>query len=783
MLQLPLIALFIISFAIALAALAATKFRTQFLCLLLVLIGWTNLVFRTVVLSPADLRNVLADKPEIVSVRGVLKQTPQIRISERNGEESERSRAKFSVSDICRDHKWQRASGDIIVSTPAPLTNFFAGESFEIVGVIARPSLPLAEGLFNEREYLKQRGIYFELKTSGASDWQMREPFAGKMLLTDRFLNRSKHTLAIGLKEDEILRLLWAMTLGWRTAFTGDVGDPFLRAGTMHMFAIDGLRIALISGMLVALLRVLRLSRAWCGAIAIPAIWFYTAATGWEASAIRASVMMTIILGGWALKRPSNLLNSLAAAALLILLWDPRQLFEASFQLSFFVMLTIALLLPKLNNYTDKLLQHDPLLPDDLLPEWRKMLIQTGRIFGRYLSLSIAAWLGSIPLSALYFHLFSPVSPLANLIAVPLGTLALMANLGALICGDWLTSLTDLFNNAAWFFMWAMQWVSVESTKIPWSYIYVPSPSWISVGIYYVILIVALSGGLNTVRRKIVAGSILVLIAGVYLWRWEDSWGEIQATVLPLNGGHAIYVDAAGTKDDLLIDCGNRNAVDFTLKNYLRAQGVNVIPNLVLSDAETRNCGGAELLNELFPVREFWTSPIQFRSKVYNDAVAALGSTSMRKQVSNGDEVDRWKVLWPNEADRFTRADDGVVVLQGTLPGVKMLLLSDLSRAGQSGLLSKTNDLHADIVVAGLPNGEEPLVDTLLTAVQPRVIVIADSDFPASRRANARLKERLAQTKLPVFYTRDCGAIRIIAGKAGWKLQTVEGNIFSNLAP
>ena len=80
------------------------------------------------------------------------------------------------------------------------------------------------------------------------------------------------------------------MTLGWRTAFTGDISEPFLRAGTMHLFAIDGLRIALISGMLVALLRMLQISRAWCGLIAIPLIWFYTAATGWESSAIRASV-------------------------------------------------------------------------------------------------------------------------------------------------------------------------------------------------------------------------------------------------------------------------------------------------------------------------------------------------------------------------------------------------------------------------------------------------------------------------------------------------------------
>ena len=78
------------------------------------------------------------------------------------------------------------------------------------------------------------------------------------------------------------------MTLGWRTAFVGDIGDPFLRAGTMHMFAIDGLRIALLSGIIVTFLRVLRLSRVWCGFIAVPMIWFYTAATGWDPPAVRA---------------------------------------------------------------------------------------------------------------------------------------------------------------------------------------------------------------------------------------------------------------------------------------------------------------------------------------------------------------------------------------------------------------------------------------------------------------------------------------------------------------
>ena len=256
-------------------------------------------------------------------------------------------------------------------------TNLFGGQTVEISGTISRPPLASAEGLFDDRDYLQTRGIFYELRTRSQDDWHLRDPVLPRPPLTDRFLEWSRRVLALGLPEDQTLRLLWAMTLGWRTAFTGDVGDPILRAGTMHLFAIDGLRIGLISGMLVTLLRVLQVSRGWCGAIAIPAIWFYTAATGWESSAVRASIMMTLMLGGWAFKRPADLLNSLGGAAFLILLWDPRQLFEASFQLSFFVMLTIALLLPPLNDLSDGLLQHDPLLPAELVPKWRRTLTQS----------------------------------------------------------------------------------------------------------------------------------------------------------------------------------------------------------------------------------------------------------------------------------------------------------------------------------------------------------------------------------------------------------------------
>jgi competence protein ComEC len=780
--QPPPAALFISAFATLAPALILPRFRPFLIWPLLALAGWTNLIIHTAVISPNDLRVLLGKNAVLATVRGTLAETPHLKIAERDNQQTEHTLAQVRVTELRNGENWQPALGSIMVATPGTLpSNFFTGQPVEISGVIAPPPAPLAEGLFDYRDYLQTRGIFYELKTGSTNDWNLLKPHFSEPPLADRFLDWSKRTLAYGLPaEDESLHLLWAMTLGWRTAFTGDISEPFLRAGTMHLFAIDGLRIALISGMLVALLRVVQVSRAWCGLIAVPLIWFYTDATGWESSAIRASVMMTIVLGGWALKRPSDLINSLAAAAFVILLWEPRQLFEASFQLSFFVVLVIGLLLPPLNKISDRLLQQDSLLPNALLPRWRRGLVSILRLLARYCALSFAAWIGSIPLSAKYFHLFSPISTPANIIAVPLGTLALMSNLGALVCGTWFSQATVLFNNSAWFFMSAMTKVSVLATEIPGAYFYVPEPSWRTIAIYYAVIVGALSGRPFAPKRRIWSVAILTLIGAIYFWHREQFCKETELTILPLNGGHAVFVDAAGQKNDWLVDCGNENAVTFTLKQFLHAQGVNKIPRLALTEGDSRNSGGAQSLNELFGVGEIYTSPIHFRSSAYRDAVSRFDQSPARhKIVQRGDQTGCWQVLHPDANDNFPHADDNALVLLGNFHGTKILLLSDLGREGQNALLAHTNDLRADIVIAGLPEAGEPLCDALFRAIQPKIIVIADSEFPASRRANPKLRERLEQKEVPVIYTCASGAVTIRVRPNGWELRAMDGEKFS----
>ncbi|MGA2247985.1 MAG: ComEC/Rec2 family competence protein [Verrucomicrobiota bacterium] len=791
---------FVLVLVVALSLARVFKQRRWAVWPLLALLGWLNFNVRTDILSPADLRVLVGREPAMVTLRGTLVETPRLKIIQRDDQEKWRSVARVKVRQLRRGDAFEPAAGEVQVATPDVLgPDFFGGQPVEISGVLAPPPSPLAGGLFDCRQYLATRGIYYQLKTDSTNDWKLLEPHRSVAPLTDRFLDWSRQTLALGLPaEDEPLRLLWAMTLGWRTAFTGDLADAFLQAGTQHMFAIDGLRIALVSGLIVGLLRLVRLSRAWCGLVAVPVIWFYTAATGWEASAIRASVMMTVVLGGWALKRPGDLLNSLAAAAGIILLADPRQLFQTGFLLSFCVMLVIAITLPPLNGgcdrLIDRLLKPDPLLPDELVPGWRKELLSRSRRVAHFGALSFAAWLGCLPLAAKFFHLFSPVSTLANLFAVPLGALALTANLAALICGHWLPWCTVLFNHAAWFLMAAMTWVSLQSARLPGAFFYVPEPSLLTIVLYYAVVAGAFSGWFRITRRKIAGCLILLLVGAGYLWHWQSSRAETDLTVLPLSGGHAVYVDADGRRNDWLINCGSEDAIDFTMKDFLRAQGVNRLPRLVLADGSARNCGGARRIDELFGVGELWTSAATVRSAAYRAAVAGFesraappgepahgGQRTDHQILNSGETHGCWQVLFPAITGSVSRAGDAALVLRGNFHGTSILLLSELSRTGQSELLAQTNDLRADLVIAGLPDEGEPLCDALIAASQPRVIVIADSEYPASRRASRLLKERLERTKIPVFYTRTAGAVKIVAGPPGWRLQTMDGqNVAEN---
>ena len=774
------------SLGLAALTLAWPRARLAGLCALIVLTGWTNHTLRTAILSPHDLRRILGEQPEIVTVRGAVRETPTQRVYAHGQQESWRTMARIDVMALRLNRQsWQPAAGRMAVTTQGILSsNFFAGQEVEITGVAGRPKIAAADGTFDYRAYLNEKGIYYQLQAASEQDWRTLSPLPAPPV-ADRFREWARRALALGLPvEDESLRLEWALTLGWKTALTEEVSEPFVQAATYHIFAVDGLRMAILFGIFFGLFRLLRLPRGVCGLVLIPLIWFYVALTGWPASAIRATVMLTVVIIGWVLRRPSDLVNSLFAAALIILLWEPRQLFQAGFQLSFFVVLCIILTLPALRELGRRLTAPDPLLPEELRPRWEQTLRVPARFVGGLSLTSLAAWIGSLPLVAYYFHIVTPVSTPANVLAVPLCALVLISNLTSLLLASWFPALAAVFNHAGWFLMEIIRVSSHWFANWPCAYFYVPEPALFTSGLYYLILLSVGTGWIF--RPRLRAWKIAALALGVFVWSWQywQTRSVTRLSILPANGGMAIYFDAPGTSNDLLVDCGATNSVQFLTKPFLRAQGVNRLPALVLTHGDLRHVGGAELAANLFSLQKLCVSPVRFRSPVYRRILKDYSATPEKlRTVSRNDKVGPWTVLHPEPADHFSQADDNALVLSAVIGGKRVLLLSDLGRPGQDALLQRTPDLQADIVVTGLPVQYEAICDALLDAIQPRMIIVADSEFPAAERASPKLRERLARRKVPVIYTRATGAATIEWRKGEWDLRTMSGIRISGRNP
>jgi competence protein ComEC len=779
----PLAWLFTVSFATVLLVIAVARWRPVTMGVVLVLAGWTNLVTRTAVIAPHDLRNFAGENPRYVTLRGVLLATPtETVVTLQDGAPSLRSHAVIEVQALGEKDAWQPAFGRVAVTTAQSLdTNFFGGRTVEVTGVLKPPPEPVAEGLFDYRTYLRWQGIYYLLRAEQPGDWRL-PPEAGPVPtppLSDRFIAWSQQVLALGLPaQDESLRLLWAMTLGWKTALTSEVSEPFMRSGTMHIFAISGLHIALIAGILVSLLRTIRVPRAACGLVVIPLIWFYTAATGWQSSAIRSTVMMTIVIAGWSLRRPGDLLNSLAASGCIILMWQPQQLFQASFQLSFFVVLSLALLAPTFDAARDWLLAGDPLLPPQLRPRWRQLLDQPLHFLATSLGTSLAAWFGSLPLIAYYFYLFTPGSLLANLIVVPLSSLALACNLGSLICGTWLPSFTSLFNHAGWLFMEGMVGVSRWSITLPGAVYHVPPPSLVACLIYYFFAFGLLTGWLFPPRRRRWALALAAACLALLAWHWLERRQETRITLLA--GGDTAFVDQPGRAQDFLIDAGSGFNAGFVLQPFLKLQGVNRLPHLLLTHGDTRHVGGFSAIDDAFNIREIATSRVRSRSAPYRRILDQLAATPQRwRQLQRGDAWLGFQVLHPAADDHFNQADENAIVLRGEINGVRILLLSDLGKAGQRALVGRGQDVRADIVISGAPAQGEPLGEELLAAIQPALIILQEDTLPAHRRTRAQRHERLAQRGVPVVSTTDDGTATIVLRPGGWEVSTTKGKRWS----
>lgn len=249
--------------------------------------------------------------------------------------------------------------------------------------------------------------------------------------------------------DDQEAGTMSAIVLGDRGSIPKEINMAFRNTGTGHILVIAGLHMAMMTAMVIFILKLVRIPRQWQAGLSILLIFTYALLTGGSVPVIRAAFMASVILASSGIELESDALNSLSLAALIILLMDASNLFDASFQLSFAAVAAIIIL-------------YGPM---------EKRLSFCPRWLAGALSVSTAAWIGITPLQIWHFGTIAPVALIANLFIVPLLDLTVALGLALALAGLWAPPLAWALAGCLKVVFNLMVVAAFWFSKIPYGYI------------------------------------------------------------------------------------------------------------------------------------------------------------------------------------------------------------------------------------------------------------------------------------------------------------------------
>ncbi|TSC96207.1 MAG: Uncharacterized protein Athens101410_137 [Parcubacteria group bacterium Athens1014_10] len=332
-----------------------------------------------------------------ISFQGIIAKEPEIEIDKQNL--TIESEAAFI------NQRWQKISGRVLIGVKL-YPRYSYGDRIEIKCGLKSPEK--IEN-FDYAAYLSPQKIYslcYYPKIKILSDNQ-GNAFLAKIL---KIKNKLQSIINYSLPEPHA-SLFSAIFLGNRSALPQELLEKFKRAGISHIIAISGLHVAIIGLILSNLFLLFCLPKKYAFYLSSVSLFLFVVLTGARSSVIRAGIMGFLILLAEKEGRLKNSLNALVFTAALMILFNPFLLKnDIGFQLSFLAVLGIIYFYPFFDNL--KFLQK--------LPDFLKSIF----------SVTLSAQLATLPLIIYYFHYYSIIAPLTNLLILP--ALPLMMALGFL---------------------------------------------------------------------------------------------------------------------------------------------------------------------------------------------------------------------------------------------------------------------------------------------------------------------------------------------------------------
>jgi competence protein ComEC len=461
-------------------------------------------------------------------------------------EEKEKSfKALVSIDKIRTRAHWDKSSGKVYLYVKRqgghPLVY---GDQLLIKGSPQPVPGPGNPEEFDYRKYLAFQNIHHQQFIS-AEDFCLtgNDPPYSLIEYSRRFRRACDQVFKTYIPTANEYKIASALVLGIRNQLENSIKDAYANTGTMHILAVSGLHVAIIFQILSLLLgkiKKFRYGNFILTPLLLMLLWFYAFITGLSPSVLRAVTMFSFIIIAKAASRNTNIYNTLALSAFILLCFDPFFVMDVGFQLSYIAVAGIVYLHPKIYHSVNVL---NPVL-DKI---WEVS------------SLSLAAQVATFPLCLLYFHQFPVYFLLSNFLVIPVSFLILYLGL-ALLALAWFPLAAGY---CAWCLaklIWLMNYIVLTIDKFPYALINGIDISRSETMIIYGILICLLIF-LSLKKLRYLSLCLIMVMAFSSFQFLEANERSIQMAIYNIKGHTAIGL-IRGNKAELLVDSSLKEQPD-----------------------------------------------------------------------------------------------------------------------------------------------------------------------------------------------------------------------------
>jgi competence protein ComEC len=694
---------------------------------------------------------------------------------------------------------------------PPPRLDY--GQRVEIDGRIKRPHNYNNPGSFDYAEYLARQKIFWTATMARGSSPRILAGRCGSRAMAAVFALRTRALDAIDrlYKGDErISGLMEAILLGESSKLQRAWTDDFRRTGTFHALVISGIHVTVLAGVLLFVLRVCLMPELAALAVAAAGAWLYALVSGMSAPVVRAAGGFSLYLIARFFFRRGRVMNLLAAIALVYLIWDPGQLFDASFQLSFLCVAAIgALAVPLLDAtsgpYARALrspeeFERDPYLEPraaqmrvelrliaETIALWLRVserwALRALALVGRLLlfayemvMISAVVQVGLALPMAEYFHRVSFSGLSANLLVGPALNLVVPVGFVAVFTGwHWVAviaagSLSWAGRVAAWHARWEPPW------RVP------DPPLWLAIGFVAALVTLAV-----VARRKRARLPALVATLGLFallLWQpWpaQITPGTLELTAIDVGQGDSLLVVFPQGRI-MLVDGGgllqygprtrrsNLDTGEDVVSPYLWNRRIRRVNVIVATHAHEDHVGGLSALLDNFRPMELWTGANPPEKLLEHAARIGVRVREMRRGEPFPLAGATVEVLSPPadyEAAKLGNNDS--LAFRIRFGERSFLLTGDMERPMEARLLRDEAVLAADVLKVGHHGSRTSTTASFLDAVGPSIAMISAGFQNSFGHPHRDVIGRLAERRTAVLRTDLDGLVTVRTdGKRLW---------------